>query len=94
MIEKEGAYVELVHPATPWLDLVVRVDGLRRDGNASADGSLQPRSRIIRYTAGSVLWLAEGWRLKASAEWWQFSEATGIADRTELGLHLATVGTF
>jgi hypothetical protein len=94
MIEKEGAYIELVHPATPWLEAVVRVDGLRRDGNTFVDGSLQPRSRIIRYTAGAVLWLSEGWRVKASAEWWQFSEATNVADRTELGLHLATVGTF
>jgi hypothetical protein len=94
MIDKEGAYIELVHPATPWLELVGRVDGLRRDGNALVDDSLRPRSRIIRYTAGGVLWLSEGWRVKGSAEWWQFSEATTIADRSELGLHLATVGTF
>jgi hypothetical protein len=94
MIEKQGAYLELVHPATPWLELVARLDGLRREGNAPVGSPLQLRSTIVRSTAGMVLWLAEGWRLKASAEWWQFSEATDIADRAELGLHLATVGTF
>jgi hypothetical protein len=94
MIEKDGAYLELVYPAAGWLELVGRVDGLRRDGNMFVDGPLQPGSHIIRYSAGGVFWLAEGWRLKASAELWRFSEDTAIAERTELGLHLATVGTF
>jgi hypothetical protein len=94
MIAKEGAYLEVVHPARPWLELVGRVDGLRRDGNALIGSTLQLHSRIIRYTAGGVWWLAEGFRLKVSAELWSFSETTAVADRTELGLHLATVGTF
>ena len=94
MIEKDGAYLELVYPAARWLELVGRLDGLRRAGNAELGGPLRPRSRIIRYAAGGVLWLAEGWRLKASTELWRFSEETAVAERTELGVHLATVGTF
>jgi hypothetical protein len=93
-IGKHGAYLEVVGPATRWLDVVARVDGMHRRGNNLATSTVGTRAAIVRYSLGTVISLAEGWRVKSSAEVWTFYERLGGHPDTELGLHLAAVGTF
>ena len=49
---------------------------------------------IFRYTGGATLAVIPGWRVKASAELWAFTNDPPIQQELELALHLALVGTF
>jgi hypothetical protein len=94
VIAKHGAYAELVLPPTNWLELVARVDGLHRRGNGLVDSPLGLRATILRYSAGMVWSIVEGFRVKTSGELWGFSEDIGGTKQWEVGLHVAGVGTF
>ena len=76
------------------LTLVARADGLYRVGNEPAMINLATRAAIFRYTGGATLAVVPGWRVKASAELWAFSNDPPIHQDLELALHLALVGTF
>jgi hypothetical protein len=91
---KHGYYLEVERSMTDIIGLIARVDGLYRAGNVTIDSPLAPRSAIFRYTAGATVALLPGWRLKASAELWAFSNDVPAHQELELAFHLATVGTF
>ena len=76
------------------LTLVARADGLYRVGNEPTSIALPTRAAIFRYTGGATLAVIPGWRVKASAELWAFSDNPPIHQDLELALHLALVGTF
>jgi len=86
---KEGFYVETSFPVGEVVELVGRVDGLRRRGNVPVTSLLRSDSALVRYTAGGNLRLHDGWRLKLSGEFYDFSDF-----EDELGLHLGVVGAF
>jgi hypothetical protein len=94
VFDKHGAYLEVERAMTDALTLVARLDGLYRVGNVPVDSSLGTRSAIFRYTGGATLAVIPGWRVKASAELWAFSNDPPIHEQLELALHLALVGTF
>jgi hypothetical protein len=91
---KHGYYLEVERSFTDTIGLFVRADGLYRVGNVPVSSALAPRSAIFRYTGGGTLAVWQGWRLKASAELWAFSDDFPIHQTFELGFHLAIVGTF
>ena len=86
---KQGFYGELTVPASERLELVGRVDGMRRQGNVTLSSALRSDSAVLRYTLGTNLTFARDWRVKLSAEYYDFSD---FAD--EVGLHLGVVGAF
>ena len=92
--DKHGAYLEVERAMTDALTLVARADGLYRTGDLPPGSLLQPRSAIFRYTGGGTLAVIPGWRLKASAELWSFTNDFPRHENFELTLHLALVGTF
>jgi len=85
---KEGFYVELTAPATSWLEVVARGDGLRRRGNVAVDSTLRKRSAVLRYTAGFNFLLGWGARLKLMGEYYDFSD---FHDEIALTLGLVAV---
>ncbi|HEX4338700.1 MAG TPA: hypothetical protein VH062_22495 [Polyangiaceae bacterium] len=100
---KQGAYVELEQRLTDSFDLLGRVDGLYRTGNfAAADPTsdeadevaLSRRSYIVRYTLGGAYALDRAFRVKLSAEFWQFSDEDDDGKKIALSTHLAFVGTY
>jgi hypothetical protein len=92
--EKHGAYLEIERSMTDTVTLLVRADGLYRAGNLPVASPLAPRAAVFRYTAGGTLALAPGFRLKASAELWAFSNDVPAHQDLELAFHLSGVGTF
>jgi hypothetical protein len=92
--DKHGYYVEVERSITDTIGLFGRADGLYRAGNVAADSALAPRSAIFRYTAGGTLAVWQGWRLKASAEFWAFSDDFPLHQAFQLAYHVAIVGTF
>jgi hypothetical protein len=92
--EKHGAYLEIERSMTETVTLLLRADGLYRAGNLPATSPLAPRAGVFRYTAAGTLALAPGFRLKASAELWAFSNDVPVHQDLELAFHLAVVGTF
>jgi hypothetical protein len=92
--DKHGYYLEIEHAVTESVSLLARADGLYRAGNLPVDSPLGPRSAIFRYTAGATFAIQPGFRLKASAELWAFSEDPPVHKDWEPTFHLAVVGTF
>lgn len=86
---KDGWYVEADYPVLEILELVARFDGLRRLGNVPIDSALAGDSTILRYTLGANVLLTRGFRVKVSAEYYDFSD---FAD--EVALHAGLVGAF
>jgi hypothetical protein len=103
---KQGAFVEIEQPITTALDLSGRVDGLLRRGNvsdvpsgsgttaATAVNPLQYRSYVVRETLGLAYALERNFRLKGSAELWQFSYPDPLGHKTAIGFHFGAVGSF
>lgn len=85
---KEGAYAELAFPLGS-LEGVARVDMLRRRGNVVQSSALRSDSLLVRYTLGTNIPLVRDWRIKLSAELYDFSDFDD-----EVGLHLGVVGAF
>jgi hypothetical protein len=94
VFDKHGAYLEIERTLSDALTLVARADGLYRVGNEPAMINLATRAAIFRYTGGATLAVVPGWRVKASAELWAFSDDPPAHQDLELALHLALVGTF
>jgi hypothetical protein len=94
VFDKHGAYLEIERAMSDSLTLVARADGLYRVGNEPTNSLLPTRAAIFRYTGGATLAVIPGWRVKASAELWAFSDDPPIHQDLELALHLALVGTF
>ena len=92
--EKHGAYLEVERAMTETLTLIARADGLYRAGNLPVGSPLATRAAVFRYTAGGALALAPGFRLKASAELWAFSNDVPAHEDLAWCFHLAAVGTF
>jgi len=85
---KEGAYAELAFPLG-LLEGVARVDAMRRRGNVVQSSELRSDSLLVRYTLGTNVPLVRDWRIKISAELYDFSDFDD-----EVGLHLGVVGAF
>ena len=85
---KDGFYSELEVPIGD-IDLIARVDGLRRLGNVVATSPLRSESLVLRSTGAMAYRLLGGLRLKASAELYDFSDF-----EDELALHLGIAGSF
>lgn len=86
---KDGFYVESTFPIGDLVEIVGRVDGLRRQGNVPITSPLRSESALLRYTLGGNLLFHEGWRVKLSAELYDFSDF-----EDEVGVHLGVVGSF
>ncbi len=85
---KDGFYTEVEVPVRR-LELVGRVDGLRRFGNVLSTSELTSRSTVLRYTAAVAIRVAGAIRIKTSVEAYDFSDF----DR-ELAIHLGLAGAF
>jgi hypothetical protein len=71
------------------VDLIARWDGLRRFGNVLATSELRSKSELLRYTAALAVRLVAGVRLKASVEYYDFSDFTD-----EVAVHFGVAGSF
>ncbi|HEX3597125.1 MAG TPA: hypothetical protein VHU80_18585 [Polyangiaceae bacterium] len=98
---KQGAYVEVEQRLTDTVDLLGRVDGLYRTGNFAAPDAdeadnpqLARRSYIVRYTLGGAFAFDRAFRMKLSAEFWQFSDEDDDERKIAVSTHLAFVGTY
>ncbi len=91
---KQGAYAELEQGVTGSVSMIGRVDGLYRTGNVAATSTLTDKSSVVRFTLGSFFTIERGLRLKASTEVYRFSDADANGRTTEVGFHLAAVGSF
>ena len=86
---KHGYYVESEVPLGDRVDLIARWDGLVRIGNVLADSLLAHDSRVTRYTAGTAVRITSNVRVKASAEYYIFSDFPD-----ELAFHLGIATPF
>jgi hypothetical protein len=84
---KQGFYGELELPATDRLDVILRWDGLRRQGNVLRTSELRSDSAVLRYTAGVSVKIRGATRLKLSGELYDFSDFSD-----ELAIHVAITG--
>src|SRR5262245_14844251 len=91
---KHGAFVELEHPLTHQLDVIVRLDGLYRAGNVPVTSDLSSSAWVGRGTLGAALAVERNLRFKASAELWEFRDRVDDVRRSEWSFHLGAVGTF
>jgi hypothetical protein len=86
---KDGFYASTDLRVTSWLELVGRVDGLRRLGNVPMGSDLRSTSAILRYTAGLNFVLPARFRVKLSGEFYDFSDFDD-----EVAIHAGVVGAF
>ncbi len=86
---KDGFYAELEYPATTWLELFGRLDGMRRNGNVLATSALRRKSSILRYTLGFNVLIQSGLRIKLSGEVWDFSDFSD-----EVAIHSGIAANF
>ncbi len=91
---KQGAYVELEHPLTSRVDLVLRADGLLRIGDVPVNSPLDKESAVGRATVAASILVERHLRVKASTEFWEFTDPDVNGVKTELSFHLGMVGTF
>lgn len=85
---KDGFYAEVEVPVGR-VEIVGRLDGLRRFGNVLATSELTARSTVVRYTAAAAIRVAGAIRIKTSLEAYDFSDFD-----SELALHLGLAGSF
>lgn len=71
---RDGFYVEAIVPVAPRVELVGRFDGLRRFGNVPVTSAMRKESAVLRYTLGGDVSLGYGVRIKAFAEFYDFSD--------------------
>ncbi|MDX9721244.1 MAG: hypothetical protein RBU37_10905 [Myxococcota bacterium] len=86
---KDGFYVETDVPIVESFSLYGRWDGLRRWGNVAVGSTLRSQSALLRYTLGLNWEFVRSWRLKATGEFYDFSD---FGDET--AAHLGIVGSF
>jgi hypothetical protein len=90
---KHGAFVEIEQPLGWGLDVLGRVDGMYRAGNVVVGSPLTDKASVVRETLGLAYAFERNFRLKGSAELWEFSYREDGRD-TELSFHLGAVGSF
>ena len=86
---KDGFYAELEVPLGEKFELVGRWDGMRRFGNVVATSPLRSESAMLRWTTALAYRMTMGLRIKASAEYYDFSDFDD-----ELAIHLGLAGPF
>jgi hypothetical protein len=92
---KDGAYVELEQPVGKDVDLLFRLDGMRRIGNVERGSELSSSAKVVRGTLGTAFVVTRGLRAKVSTEVWKFSDADPLTGRElELSFHLGFVGSY
>jgi hypothetical protein len=103
---KQGAYAELEQPLVRDLDVILRVDGLKRDGNvplmnpdllgtdAAGPPDLTSNSWVLRETLGFAYAVERNIRLKLSGELYQWSDPDNLGHKLDLALHTGVVGSF
>jgi hypothetical protein len=84
---KQGFYTELEMPLSDRADLILRWDGLRRQGNVLRTSDLRSDSGLLRYTAGASFKVRGATRIKLSGELYDFSDFSD-----EIAIHLAVTG--
>ncbi len=90
---RDGWYVEVEHPLTRSLDVLLRWDGMRRMGNVPVGLALDRDAGVLRTTLGAQLTALRGLRFKSSVQhyrWWGLR--SGVEN--EFALHLGAVATF
>ena len=83
---KDGFYVEAEQQIGK-ISAIARWDGLRRGGNVLVTSPLRSESALLRYTVAGAYRLDNGIRLKASVEYYDFSD---FVDAGALHLGIAT----
>jgi hypothetical protein len=83
---KHGFYAEAEVPVGR-VDVFARFDGLLRFGNVLATSPLSSRAKLLRYTAGAAIRIADNIRVKGSVEYYQFNN---FDDDVALHLGIAT----
>ncbi len=92
---KHGAYAELEQPLLRDFDFVARIDGLARIGNVPASiDDLSYRSGMLRETMGLAYAVERNLRLKASVEYYQYSDADANGHKDDVAIHAGVAGTF
>jgi hypothetical protein len=91
---KGGAYIELEQPLTRNLDILLRADGMYRNGNVLSTSQLSSRSSVLRETLGFALAVERNFRFKLSGELYRFADGAGAPVQNDATVHLAGVGTF
>jgi hypothetical protein len=103
---KQGAYAEIEQPLVRDLDLILRVDGLKRDGNvpltdpdtfspvAAGLPLLTNHSHVLRETLGLAYAVERNIRLKLSGELYQWSDPDALGHTLSLAIHAGVVGSF
>ena len=86
---KDGFYASTDLLVLDWLELVGRVDGMRRQGNVPQGSELRSLSAVLRYTAGVNFVLPAYFRVKLSGELYDFSDF-----EDEAAIHMGLVGAF
>lgn len=86
---KDGFYAEAEYPITDWMEILARLDGMRRLGNVTQTSSLRSESAILRSTLGFNFLVERGMRVKVSGEFWDFSDF-----EDDIALHLGVVANF
>ena len=91
---KHGAYVEVERPINRVVTMIGRADGLFRIGNAGIDSDLQRSNWMGRLTYATTFAVERGVKVKASTEFWQFSDADAAGRGRDVVFHLGVVGLF
>jgi len=91
---KHGAYFEVEQPIVRDLDVIARVDGILRLGNVAAGSYLTNQSWMARETLGLAWGVERNLRLKASVEYYEFSEADLSGNQRDVAIHVGVAGTF
>jgi hypothetical protein len=73
-VVKDGGYAELEVPASKYLTLLWREDGLRRRGNVMMNSQMRSDSALVRHTIATAIALRQSLRLKVSYEYYDFSD--------------------
>ena len=85
---KHGFYAEAEAPIGRF-DAFARFDGLVHRGNVLATSALTTRAQLLRYTVGAAYQIIDNIRIKASVEYYQFSDLAN-----DLALHVGVTTPF
>ncbi len=91
---KHGAYIELEQPLNGVVDLIVRADGLMRVGDVVKGSPIDRISSVGRATLGTAFLVQRDLRIKASTEYYHFSDLGPTGQHNDVSFHLGAVGTF
>ncbi len=90
---RDGWYIEVEQPVSRTVDLILRWDGMRRWGNTAPGSPLDFSAGVSRWTLGTQWSVFRGYRIKASAQhyqWWGLRNGNA----QDWAFHLGAVATF